>query len=258
MAKAKVEKKDEKEKKDLVKKAVVVMTMKDPNTGREVIDFKLLEPQVRDEVASITVGLKAAFTDVRQGYLKIGALLDRAETILKPRKLWTAYLASFPNFQQAQAYRYINGYKLAKTHYPEAVLDVVLSTGMNIIGTKDRPYGKYQDIVKHLPPPKNADTDKALGWLNQVETAYRETRKKGAKLVDPDELAKITFGTITRNLGKLPDGKQLGWLRKVFGYVLHNMGVEQDETIIPKEPPADFVKKLGEKKVEETEDDSAE
>lgn len=226
-------------------------TILDPNSGRQVINLKstAIEPQVRDRVVALSNEIRQAMTDVRVGFLKIGKSLSEAEMILKPRKLWVSFLASFPNFKQAQAYRYINGYNIASQAYPPAVLEVILTTGMDMIGTKDRPFGKYQEIVKMLPPPKDADSGKAIAWCNQVEQRYAASRKKNNKTgPTPKELQKQAFGAVLRCYAKVPDKQQLQWIRGLFGYVLGNLGMVQTEEIIPQTPPNEFIKKVGEAK----------
>lgn len=218
-------------------------TKLDPNSGRQVINFDLLEPQVRDRVVEITNNLRQAFADVRAGFLRIGKELSEAEMILKPRNLWVQYLNSFPNFKQAQAYRYINGYLVAQKHYPPAILDVILSTGMDMIGTKDRPFGKYQEIVKLLPPPKDADSGKAVAWCNQVEKKYRESKKRENKTVDAVSLQRDAFLAVTKKYHQVPEKKQLQWIRNLMGYILGSLGMKQDETITPQDPPANFLRK---------------
>jgi hypothetical protein len=221
-------------------------TIMDKISHKQVINMSLLEPNVREKVLELTVGLQKAFTDVRVGFLKIGQLLSEAEMILKPRGLFVNYLNSFPGFKQAQAYRYINGYMIANKHYPPAVLDSILATGIDMIGTKDRPFGKYQEIVKQLPPPKDADAGKAQAWLNQVTAKYTESRKKANKVVDATTLQKEAFNAILKRYAQVPDRNQLQWIRKLFGYVFANLGMKQDETIEPIDPPADWIHKTGE------------
>lgn len=226
----------------------------DRNSGRLVVNWDLVEPAVREKMQTITLGLRDAFTSVRVGFLKIGSLLSEAEMIMKPRGLWVNYLNSFPNFKQAQAYRYINGFQIAQKNYPPAVLDVVLSTGMDLIGTKDRPFGKYQDVVKQLPPPKDDDAGKAVAWCNKVEAAYKESRKKENKTVSTKDLQKNAFSAVLRNYAKVPDKQQLQWIRGLFSYILGNLDFKQTEEITPQNPPADFIRKVGEsKEVEESE-----
>lgn len=224
-------------------KADAGKTVLDKNSGRQVINWNLVEPAVRDKMVEITNNLKQAFTDVRVGFLKIGKELSDAEMLLKHRGLWVAYLNSFPNFKQAQAYRYINGYVIATKQLPSAILEVVLSTGMDMVGTKDRPFGKYQDIVKKLPPPKDADSGKALAWLNVVEAKYRESRKAGNRVVNSKSLQMGAFKSILRAYGQVPEKGQLQWIRGLFGYVLGSLGMKQMEEITPQVPPADFIKK---------------
>ena len=87
--------------------------IKDANSGKPVINWELVEPAVRDKMMDITSSLREAFTSIRVGFLKIGSLLSEAEMIMKPRGMWVQYLNSWPNFKQAQAYRYINGFQIA-------------------------------------------------------------------------------------------------------------------------------------------------
>lgn len=215
----------------------------DPNSGKKVVNWDLVETAVREKMFSITNDLRQAFTDVKVGFLKIGALLSEAEMIMKPRGMWTQYLNSWPNFKQAQAYRYINGYLIAQKHYPPAVLDVILSTGMKLIGTKDRPYGVYTDVVKKLPPPKDADPGKALAWCNKVEAAYRDSRKKENRTANAETLMRDAFLAVTKKYHQVPEKKQLQWIRGLFGITLGYLGMKQNEEITPQDPPANFLKK---------------
>jgi len=220
------------------------ITQLDRISGKPILDMSKLEPHVRQELGQITLGLQQAFTDVRKGFLIIGKLLTQAEVILKQRGSFVAYLNSFGSFKQAQAYRYINGYKMAQLHYPEAVLESILGTGLDMIGTKDRPFGKYQEVVKQLPPPKDADAGKAQQWLNKVVSKYEETRKTNNKTeTTPLELQKEAYNAIIKRYDKVPAKKQLAWIRELFGYILGTkMGMKQDETIEPMDAPANFVK----------------
>ena len=229
------------------------ITQIDSVSGKSVLDMTKLEPHVRQELGQITLGLQQAFIDVRKGFLNIGKLLTQAEVILKQRGSFVAYLNSFGSFKQAQAYRYINGYKMAQLHYPEAVLESILGTGLDMIGTKDRPFGKYQEIVKQLPPPKDADAGKAQQWLNKVVSKYEETRKTSNKTeTTPLELQKEAYNAIIKRYDKVPSKKQLAWIRELFGYILGTkMGMKQDETIEPMDAPASFIKDVKKQEAEE-------
>lgn len=224
-----VEEKPKEKKAELVK-TTTGNTMIDANSGRPVINPALLEPDVRDKVIAITDELRKAMSDVKTGVLRIGAALLEAELLLKPRKLWVPYLNSFPNFKQAQAYRYINGYKAAKTNLPPAVLEVALTTGMDIIGNKDRPFGKYTDAAKLLPPPKDADTGKATAWLNQLEKRYRDAKRLNNKgPVDSDKLQQEAFKAVLSRGSKVPDKQQRSWYLELFGYIFDNLGWMSEE-----------------------------
>lgn len=231
---------------DGVEKKVSLVTSQstiDRASGRQIIDLTKVEPLVKDKVLSLTRSIMKSMTDVRIGYMKIGKDLTEAEDLLKKRGLFVFFLNSFPNFKQAQAYRYINAYKLAEKNYTPAILDAILSTGMPMIGTKDRPFGKYQDIVKQLPPPQGDNLQKAVDWLNTVGRQYSESRKKESKSEDNLSLQKECFLFIKKRYDKIPDTKRLRWTRDLFGYFIGTvMGMKQDETIQPKDAPAGFLK----------------
>lgn len=238
---AKKEKETKQPTTEIVKESVG-KTQLDTNSGRQVVNWNLVEPAVREKMMEITANLRTAFTNVRAGFLEIGKQLSEAEMLMKPRGLWVAYLNSFPNFKQAQAYRYINGYNIATKQLPPAVLEVVLSTGMDMIGTKDRPFGKYQDVVKQLPPPKDADSGKAVAWLNKVEAEYKKSRKRENKVVNSKSLQIAAFKSVMRAYKNVPEKNQLQWVRGLFGYVLGSLGMKGTEEIIPQVPPAEFIK----------------
>ena len=232
------------------------VTRTDTVSGLQVLDLNKLEPAVRDEVSSLMASIVKSFTEVRVGYMKIGKDLFQASHLLQARGQFVAFLNGFPGFKQAQAYRYINAYKLATKYYPPAVLDAVLTTGIDLIGTDSRPYGKYEEVVKQLPPPKGDDMGKALDWLNRVQATYSETRKGTANRLgsSPLELQKKCFATVTASYRKVKRNNVV-WLRDLFGYILSDCGLVQEETITPKQVPATMKKEKVEKVVEK-EDES--
>src|SRR5713226_1684275 len=224
-------------------------TVLDPVTKLQVINMKLLEPAVKTEVASLTKQLQTAVTTLGTSILKVGEILSKVEMILKPRGIFTAYLNSLPGFNQASAYRFINAYNVAKTKYPPHVLDYIMASGIKMIGNEKKPYGVYEDIVKKLPPPtptgsEEKDKEQAANWVNQVEARYRETRKRGARTeVNAEVLQREAFTAVLKRYAKVPDKKQLQWIRDLFAYILGNLQFAQEFAIEPKNPPNEFVQK---------------
>src|SRR5712691_5274573 len=222
-------------------------TITDPVSGKQVINFKIMEPEVKKEVASLTGQLSKAMSDLGTSALRIGEILSKVELLLKPRGVWVAYLNSIPGFTQPSAYRFIRGFRNAENRYTKPILSLVLSSGMDMLGDDKKPYGKYTDVVKKLPPPPVTgddakDKDAASQWLTKVEASYRESRKKGAvKLADSVTLQKEAFNAVLKRYGKVPEGKQLQWIRDLFAYILGNMQFAQDFVVEPKEPPKTFV-----------------
>lgn len=227
-------------------------TMIDPITKRQIINFKLLEPAVQKEVAGLTQELQKAITNLGMNYLKVGEVLAKIEMILKPRGVFTAYLNSLPGFNQTSAYRYINAYNTAKTRYPEHVLEFVMASGIKMIGNEQKPFGVYQDVVKKLPPPQptghdEKDKEAAANWVKQVEAKYRESRKRGGtRTVNADALKKEAFTAVLKRYAKVPDKKQLQWLRSLFSFILGNLQFAESMEIDPQTPPNEFVQRTGE------------
>jgi hypothetical protein len=224
-------------------------TITDPVSGKQVINFKIMETEVRKEVASLTGQLQKAMSDLGTSALRIGEILSKVELLLKPRGVWVAYLNSLPGFTQPSAYRFIRGYRNAKEKYTPAILSIVLTSGMDMIGDDNKPYGKYTDVVKKLPAPKPTgdeakDKEAASQWLTKVEAHYRESRKKGAvKIPDSVTLQKEAFLAVLKRYGKVPNEKQLQWVRDLFAYILGNLQFAQDFLVEPKDPPKSFVQK---------------
>lgn len=234
-------------------------TITDPVSGKQVINFKIMETEVRKEVASLTGQLSKAMSDLGTSALRIGEILSKVELLLKPRGVWVAYLNSLPGFTQPSAYRFIRGYRNAKEKYTPAILSMVLASGMDMIGDENKPYGKYSEVVKKLPPPsvtgdEAKDKDAASQWLTKVEAHYRESRKKGAVTTpDSSTLQKEAFLAVLKRYGKVPESKQLQWIRDLFAYILGNLQLTQDFLVEPKDPPKNFVQKANTNEENKTE-----
>lgn len=234
-------------------------TITDPISGKQVINFKIMEPEVKKEVVSLTNQLQKDMIEFGASGLKIGNTLSKLELLLKPRGVWTAYLNSLPGFNIASAYRFIRGFRNAENRYTKPILNLVLSSGMDMLGDDKKPYGKYTDVVKKLPPPKvtgddSKDIAQAQDWLTRVDANYKASRKKGAvKLPDSETLQKEAFSAVLKRYGKVPENKQLQWIRDLFAYVLGNMQMVQDFVVEPKTPPASFVQKANTNEANKTE-----
>lgn len=234
-------------------------TITDPISGKQVINFKILDSAVKKEVVSLTGQLQKAMVEFGTSGLRIGEILSKVEMLLKPRGIWTAYLNALPGFNIASAYRFIRGYNNAELRYTKPILNLVLSSGMDMLGDDKKPYGKYTEVVKQLPPPKVSgdeakDNATAQEWLTRVEAKYKESRKKGAaKLPDAEALQKEAFSAVLKRYEKVPKEKQLQWLRGLFGFILGNLQMVQDFVVEPKDPPKTFVQKTGSNEANTTE-----
>lgn len=247
--------KQEKSKKSAEENALAVSdTMTDPLSGKEVINMKHLEPDLRRMVASKSKELQDAITEFGMSGLKIGKVLKEIELLLKPRGIFTQYVNSLPGFSLSTAYRWINGYEIAAKRFPMQILNRVIASGMAMIGDNKNPYGKYTEVVKKLPMPSGEITeDQADQWLGKVSAAYRKGRGgHGAKLPDAETLQKEAYQAIMKRYQKVPDNSKQYWIKTLVSYIAFNLGWPEIHAA-SKTPPKEWASTPKEKAEDEKE-----
>lgn len=142
--------------------------------GITMIDIAALDQRTRERVEKLEAELQAGAESVGTGVLAMGRALMRIQSLLEPRGLFTAYLNHLLWLSPATAYRYIFAYKQTRDKLPEMVVTKAAASGMPLFGYRqDRPFGRYTDAVKKLPPPKEEDEAKVDRWLSALRESVK-------------------------------------------------------------------------------------
>lgn len=210
-----------------------------------------LNEQEQNAVVSEGKELAKSLLSYGRSRIAIGEHLTKLQGILEPHNLFGRFLKSF-HFSKRTAYRYIAGFKNARTILPEAVLEVAMSRGYNMIGDSDlKPLGVYTEAVRKLPPPVNPDPVQAETWLNQVEEVRRQDKSDVGtqsqtfdSLVpqDPSTLLKESYRFISIRYKRLPNNSKVKaqFVRTLVGMILTELGVSGPQTFSPLAVPEDF------------------
>lgn len=142
--------------------------------GITMLDIAALDQRTRERVEKLEAELQAGAENVGTGVLAMGRALMRIQALLEPRGLFTAYLNHLLWLSPATAYRYIFAYKQTRDKLPEMVVTRAAASGMPLFGYRqDRPFGRYTEAVKKLPPPKEEDEGKVDRWLSQLRESVK-------------------------------------------------------------------------------------
>lgn len=170
-----------------------------------------LEKREQASLKEITAGITAEARVQFDSVLRTGKYLDQLYEITNPygaflrtvKALWGDYISP------STAYRWRNVYlNLRETYMSEKVLDAVIASNVNLVGyDPNRPFGKYTDQVKKLPPPK--DPRDVPAWIEKIKERKAKADAQMPELVDldPNEATKDTFIEFRNRYRRLPRGK---------------------------------------------------
>jgi hypothetical protein len=201
-------------------------TMRTKTEVEVVSGFNLqsFEPVIQEQVKSFDLKLREAMKSFADATLRMGEALHGIQSILEPRDAFTAYLKSLPGLSRATAYRYIGYYTGLKEKLPELLVERIVTAGLPMQPTKDKPFGRYSKVMKKTPLPKGILTaERADAWINDLQTKYRGTRRVTTK--SPEQLKEETIGFILRRFNRIPEKDRLVWLRDVLTDVGNNVGL---------------------------------
>jgi hypothetical protein len=192
--------------------------------------------------------LAQALLSYGKSRMAIGQHLTKLRSVLEPHNLFTRFLKNF-HFSKRTAYRYIAGYENAKARLPEAILNVAMARGVNIIGESEiKPLGIYTEAVKKLPPPAHPTTEQANTWLTQVEQVRKDTKTAASAgfvmpaPIDTTMALKESFRFISSRYKRLPSNSKVrsAFVRALVGMILTELGVAGPQTFSPTAVPEDF------------------
>lgn len=190
--------------------------------------------------------LMTQLIEVRQsigaGILKQGEILSQMrDTLHGAFYKFVAY--RIPSLSSASITRYISAWENAKK-LPEPILKAALAGNIDLVGPdKAEPFGKYSDVVKKLPMPRQVDEKKAEEYVKNVIDAYAESRTKGKpgrkKSITLNEAMRTSFTTAFRMYDRIrPSEKDVEFVTQLAGFLLYTLGIRKETTIKPAEMPA--------------------
>lgn len=243
---------NDKGKKKQKAKITLPLTIKHPITKKDMLNLDALPAIIAKKVVALTGRLENAMVAFKTSGLQIGGILAELRDELEPQRLFVAYLNRIPGMKTATAYRYMGAFERASKVFPEVILTRILASNLDMVGhTDELPYGKYTDTIKLLPPPKNPTPVQADSWIETVLLKHGETRRKSRVTLSPVDLQRSAFRSTVQAWAKLkaPE-QQVKWLEELFGYILSNMGLTTQLSIMPRQVPDAFASAIpsGEKK----------
>jgi len=181
-----------------------------------------------DQQTVLTNGRALAQAMLVNGYsrLAIGAYLTEVQAVLEPHSMFGKFLKMF-HFTPRTGYRFIAKYKHAQAKLPPAVLKAAMARGIDMAGEdENRPLGKYTDIVKKLPPPKEADPTEANAWLDRVEDVRRTSPAPSPPVhptvthTDPETATREVLWFVRSRYKKLAPRSKKPWANNVLGMLM--------------------------------------
>lgn len=193
--------------------------------------------------------LMSQLIEIRQvigtGILKQGEILSQLRDTL--HGAFYKFVASrIPSLSSASITRYIAAWENAKK-LPEPIVKAALAGNIDLVGPdKAEPFGKYSDVVKKLPMPRNVDEKKAEEYVKNVIDAYKVSRSKGTpgrkKSITLNEAMRTSFTTVFRTYERIrPSEKDVEFVTQLAGFLLYTLGVKKETTIKPAELPTSIL-----------------
>lgn len=193
--------------------------------------------------------LMTQLVDVRQsigaGILKQGEILSQLRDTL--HGAFYRYVAHrIPSLSSASITRYISAWENAKK-LPEPILKAALAGNIDLTGPdKAEPFGKYSEVVKKLPMPRQVDEKKAEEYVKNVIDAYAESRTKGKpgrkKTINWHDAMRQSFTTVFRTYERIrPKEKDIEFVNQLAGFLLYTLGIRKETVIVPAELPSEIM-----------------
>ena len=166
-------------------------------------------------------------------------------------------------FVERTAYRYMETYDNVKAVFPEVILKAAMARGLNVLSySKEAPLGKYTEAVRLLPPPKNADTETANRYIEQLEQTYKDRKKAllaagerdTPRLVSRDKktLLRDSYRGIRNALKSLPTRQRRAFLEELIGMAMTEAGIQSKVSFAPEGIPDDFRREPGRPRLDGT------
>jgi hypothetical protein len=141
------------------------------------------------------------------------------------------------------AYNYITEYEEISKAVPEPVLKVAMERGYKAI--------TRLELVKKNPPPKTADHEKIVAYLDNLEAVPSPPRPDRFEDFTVDDHVKICINFVGIHFDKLTDQKsKRAFIRTLIGMELAKFGISSDTSFSPIAIPDEFRVLRGRPKIE--------
>ena len=153
------------------------------------------------------------------------------------RALWGNF------FSASSAYRYRNVYLATKQTLSEEVIDVAVASGISLVSADpNQPFGKYTDVVKALPAPKEG-IEGAHEWV----AGFVVEKTKADKLFVVPEVSEASARKLTKEcylllrsrFKRLPNNHKTRakFVEDIVGYLMREAGISSPQSYSPQTPP---------------------
>lgn len=165
------------------------------------------------------------------------------------------------NIHERQVYRLMNGYNAARTYLTDNVFMAAIANGLEFTYSKEQPLGKYTDVIREFPAPKNPSNEDADRYIKQLmvkQKARMRALRDGKKVshpsaedienqiaLDPITLQRSCYRAIKNALKNLSGAAKRRWLEHLVGYAMREAGMQGTRTFEPLAPPEDFTREPG-------------
>lgn len=194
-----------------------------------------LDAKERQELEREARALRSEMVKFAQSKLAIGEHLLKIHDILEPKRVFGRFLDNLRSgLSKKTAYRYIEGFQNAKAMLPDNVLREAMARGMNMLGTNEKPLGRYTLAVKRLPAPKSDNPKVIDAYLEKVQDKTRELYSNELER-DEDELVKEVFRFFDARFQRLPNSHKTRrrFVETIGGMMVARLGVSSPQTFEP-------------------------
>lgn len=194
-----------------------------------------LEPREKQILEREAKALRSDMVTFAQSKLAIGEHLLKIHEILEPKRVFGRFLDNLRSgLSKKTAYRYIEGFQNAGQILSEPILREAMARGMNMLGTGDKPLGRYTLAVKRLPPPRSTNPKVIDQYLENVQEKTREIYSNELER-DEDELVKEVFRFFDARFQRLPNHHKTRrrFVETLGGMMVARLGVSSPQTFEP-------------------------
>lgn len=206
-----------------------------------------LDTSERNELQTSVLDVNTELAGQFKSIFRTGKIISRIYDITNPHggfrrtvdQMWGEVLPI------STAYRWMNIYKQVRDQVSESVVDVAVASGIQLVsGNEKRPFGKYTNFVKRLPPPTEGGVRAAKEWVETLKEQKDRLRSRGPQTIDLETdrstLTKETYLYVRARAARLKGRDKSRYLEDLAGYFLRMAGIGSAKLISPTAPPEEW------------------